>query len=90
MEGDEEKLAEWTLSQISNKTNAKIGINECEDAMVMEINSKLAGVPFTITFDLKMMTAQDVSVRMCILDPSTLSSMYILPYGFVFYQWFTM
>jgi hypothetical protein len=63
MEGDEENLAQWTLSQISDKATAKISIKECEDAMVMVINSKLAGVPFTTKFYLKMMNSQDVSTE---------------------------
>lgn len=61
MEGEEENLVQWTLSQISDKANAKISIKECEDSVVMVINSKLAGVPFTIQFCLKVMTSHDVS-----------------------------
>jgi len=61
VEADEENLVQWTLSQISDKTDVKISIKECDDAHVMEINSKLAGVPFTIKFYLKMMTSQEVS-----------------------------
>jgi hypothetical protein len=64
VEGDEETLAQWTLSQIHEKTNAQISIKECENAQVMEINSKLAGVPFTTKFYLEVMTSQEVSVEM--------------------------
>ncbi|XP_021940865.1 uncharacterized protein LOC110840264 isoform X2 [Zootermopsis nevadensis] len=60
MEGEEENLVQWTLSQISDKANAKISIKECEDSVVMVINSKLAGVPFTIQFCLKVMTSHDL------------------------------
>jgi hypothetical protein len=38
-------------------------MNECEDAQVMEISSKLAGVPFTVKFYLKEMTLQEASVE---------------------------
>jgi hypothetical protein len=87
MEGDEEDLAQWTLSQISDKANAKISIKECGDAMVMAINSKLAGVPFTIEFFLKVMTSQDVSIKMYILDQSSLSfNVYSTILYFALYQ----
>jgi hypothetical protein len=39
-------------------------MKECEDVQVMEINSKLAGVPFTVKFYLKEMTLQEASVEM--------------------------
>lgn len=77
MEGDEETISQWTLSQIHDKTNAQISIKECENSQVLEINSKLAGVPFTMKFYLKVMTSQDVSVEKYILDTSTLSFDYI-------------
>jgi hypothetical protein len=64
VEGDEETLAQWTLSQIHDKTNAHISIKECGNAQVIEINSKLAGVPFTVKFYLEMMTSQEVGVEM--------------------------
>lgn len=35
-------------------------MKECEDVQVMEINSKLAGVPFTVKFYLKEMTLQEM------------------------------
>ncbi|PNF28496.1 hypothetical protein B7P43_G15233 [Cryptotermes secundus] len=60
VEGDEETVSQWTLSQIHDKTNAQISIKECENAQVMEINSKLAGVPFTVKFYLKVMTSQEI------------------------------
>jgi len=62
VEGDEESLAQWTLAQISEGSTATISMKECEDAQVMEINSKLAGVPVTVKFYLKMMTLQEASV----------------------------
>ena len=62
MEGDEESLAQWTLAQISESSTATISMKECEDAQVMEINSKLAGVPVTVKFYLKTMTLQEASV----------------------------
>jgi hypothetical protein len=62
VEGDEESLAQWTLAQISEVSTANISMKECEDAQVMEINSKLAGVPFTVKFYLQKMTVQEASV----------------------------
>jgi hypothetical protein len=64
VEGDEETIAQWTLSQIHDKTNAQISMKECENAQVMEINSKLAGVPYTMKFYLEVRTSQEVSVQM--------------------------
>jgi hypothetical protein len=64
VEGDEETLAQWTLSQIQDKTDAHISVKECGNAQVIEINSKLAGVPFTMKFYLEVMISQEVSVVM--------------------------
>jgi len=68
VEGDEESLAQWTLAQISESSTATISMKECEDAQVMEINSKLAGVPVTVKFYLKTMTLQDASVDNASVD----------------------
>lgn len=63
MEGDAESLAQWTLAQISEGSTATISMKECEDAQVMEINSKLAGAPFTVKFYLKQMTLEEASAE---------------------------
>jgi hypothetical protein len=62
VEGDEESLAQWALAQISEGSTATISMKECEDAQVMEIISKLAGVPVTVKFYLKKITLQEASV----------------------------
>lgn len=71
MEGDEETLAQWALSQIE-ETNAHINVKECGNAQVIEIATKLAGMPFTMKFYLDLMTSQEVSVEMEMLYTSTL------------------
>jgi hypothetical protein len=71
VEGDEETLAQWALSQIE-ETNAHINVKECGNAQVIEIDTKLAGMPFTMKFYLELMTSQEVSVEMEILYTSTL------------------
>ncbi|XP_069689688.1 non-homologous end-joining factor 1-like isoform X2 [Periplaneta americana] len=57
MDTDQETLVSWMLSFLHNTSNAKINVKQSDYMKVLEINLKLAGVPFTLKFHLKELSS---------------------------------
>ncbi|KAJ9591395.1 hypothetical protein L9F63_002001 [Diploptera punctata] len=58
MEGEQETLTEWILSLLNSDSIANIKLMECDDSQVLEIRSKLSGVPFVFKFYLDPVSSE--------------------------------